>query len=240
MKISTDMPGEIPFEIMEGSAGLQATDVAHIIVPGRMRSANGMGLHEFSVQRALTAADFFVDHRLADSGGVAVCSGYKTPRDRTAELWRDPKTGREFEGVPEAIGMQAVMVMRGVDPTAIRAETDSIDSATNLVQSQAFSPNDGRPVAIVAQEQHLVSFMEVVAPRLLRRDFLGVVVPELPGNPDIDTRIMQFMRRVVTHGLTPDDPKSVSKPYKRASRIWATAIALDRVTKFKKMHKILD
>ncbi|MDB5164848.1 MAG: hypothetical protein JWL89_474 [Candidatus Saccharibacteria bacterium] len=214
-------------ELMEGSPGIRVDELAHLLIPGRYRSEDGMGLHPISEQRVVTAADFYVDQYLGASSGIIVCSGYKNPGDnRAAMSWRDEE-GNEYDGVPESYGMRASLLEKDIPAKNIRAEAKSVDTVTNFTNSQVFFP-DARPVGIVAQEQHLERIMKVIAPRTMRRDYVGIVVPEVPGMPDTDAKIAELISRYVVHGLTPETQNSSEIAERRVMGVWAVVNTLKR------------
>jgi hypothetical protein len=79
--------------------------------------------------------------------------------------------------------------------------------------------NDDRPVAIIAQQSHLRRILEVVAAKTLRRDFIGVVVPE-KGEADSDGFVPRLVSRVVLWGISTDTPGAVEIAHRRAVAIW--------------------
>jgi len=214
------------FELLEGTPGIGEDQVTHLMIPGRFRSEDGMGLSEFTTQRVVTAAAFYTA-RLLDLEGVIVCSGYKSPREETGEPWRD-EHGREYQGVPEAHSMKAQLVNdHGIAPAAIQVERESVDTVTNFTYSQRFFPEG--PVGIVAQEQHLERILKYVAPRTMRREYVGIIVPELPDKVDVDSPIGTFVSRYVARGLTPDNPHNAELAAARINRVWSILLVAHRI-----------
>jgi hypothetical protein len=181
----------LTYEVLEGTPGLSINDVAHVMLPGRGRDSTGHELSQKSFDRVVVGAEFFFDHSLEQNDGVIVCSGYKTPLDRNGERgWHPEDSNEKFIGVPEADSMRRVLRERWIPDSAIRVERHSIDTVTNFTYTEAgdyFGEGDKRPVAIVAQEQHLDRMINTIAPRTLRRDFMGIIVPEI-GDIDKDGR----------------------------------------------------
>lgn len=207
------------YEVADGSPGVTLDDVSHVIIPGRYRSEDGMGLSDLTIQRVDTAASFYVDKSLARGSGVIVTSGYKNPGDHVGEPWRD-EYGEEFEGVPEAYSMRARLLGHtGISKANVRVEAHSIDTVTNFTNSQELFP-DERPVVIVAQEKHLDRILDVIAPRTMRRPYVGLVVPELSTHYDKDGLPAKLVSRWVVRGLTPERTDASTIAEARIQRIW--------------------
>jgi hypothetical protein len=217
------------FEILDGSIGLTVDEVAHVIVPGRGRNANGDGLSIHSLERADFAATFYLSQQLENSGGIIIPSGYKSPADKSGEVWAPINQKTDvYRGVPEAESMRLLLLKRGIGETAISVERNSFDTVTNFVycENKGHFPDD-RPVAIVAQEQQLERIIEVIAPKTLRRDYLGIVVPE--GEViDRDTVFAKIVSFIVLVGIKPDSNKIIEKTTSRASKIWSIVNSLQR------------
>jgi len=191
------------YEVLEGTPGLSVNDVAHVMILGRGRDSTGHELSQQTFNRVVVGAEFFFDQRLEEKDGVIVCSGYKTPLDTNGKKGWHPKDSNErFIGVPEADSMRKVLEERGIADSTIRVERHSIDTVTNFTKTVAgnyFGESDSRPVALVAQEQHLERINKI-ARRTLRRDFLGLIVPEL-GDIDQDGLLAQFASQVILLGV---------------------------------------
>src|SRR5882757_10519713 len=148
-------------QTIEGSPGLQLTEVGHLMVPGGGRNNDGMGLSEVSAARTEYAATIDDALRLAEGENqdmsVVVCSGYKTPGDTNGKAWTPSSPGEPvqkvwYQGIPEAYSMRRLLIGRGIAPERIRPEAGSIDTTTNFLHSQAEFPDD-RPVGIVTDRQ---------------------------------------------------------------------------------------
>lgn len=209
------------YEIAEGSRGLRTDEVAHVFIPGRGRNPRGNGLTESGIARTDCGADFYEDHDLSSRHGVIITSGYKTPAENNGDPWHPPDEPTEsFVGIPEGELMRLQLLMRGIGAEAIRAERHSIDTVTNFTFAEAggYFP-DRRPVAIVAQEEHLDRMLKIIAPRTLRRDYLGVIVPET-GPKELDSIIARIFSRVVLVGVTPKTENAADITKKRVQRLW--------------------
>jgi hypothetical protein len=165
--------------------------VAHAFVPGGGRDATGMHLSALGLDRVDAAAVTFVKQNMP---GYFVQSGGNTPADTRGEQWLPPGAAadqRPFVGRPEAYSMDRRV--EAINPVLLhrhgrqipaqqrQIEPFSLDSVTNITQaeaSQLFGKKDERPVAIFTQEAHLERCLKI-ARRTLRREFLGVVVPEV-------------------------------------------------------------
>lgn len=208
------------FLILEGTPGLRLTEVAHLMVPGRGRDASGRGLSRASLARVEHAATL---HHALQPPGKIVCSGYRTPGDHHGGTWSPQASGETFTGVPEADSMRRELLIRGIADDTIEVERHSIDTVTNLARVEDEGHfGDGAPVAIVAQRSHLDRIIEIIAPRVMRRDFLGVVVPER-GYHDVDGSLPRLASRMVLRGLTPDSADLVSITERRVTQLWRTA-----------------
>jgi uncharacterized SAM-binding protein YcdF (DUF218 family) len=166
------------FEVLPGTRGLALDQVAHILVPGRGRDAAGFDLTPPAAARVAVAGSLFREV-VGAHGGRVVCSGYKSPADDKGSPWTTPDApGEIFQGRPEADAMRQALIAAGFDPDFVRAERHSVDTVTNLIRSENESHfGDPRPVAIVSHRSHLRRILTVIAPRTLRRPYLGVVVP---------------------------------------------------------------
>ena len=115
--------------------------------------------------------------------------------------------------------MRLALLALGVPDTTIKVERRSIDTVTNFVRVEVEGHfGDDRPVAIVAQATHLHRILTVIAPRLLRRDFIGIVVPE-PGEPDVDGLLPEIVSRVVLRGMRADSENLLAVTTRRVARI---------------------
>ena len=189
------------------------------MIPGRYRSADGIGLSDLTSERVDTAAQFFLDNELASGGGVIAVSGYKNPGDHVGEPWRD-ELGEEFEGIPEAYSMRFRLLGHwGVSGANVKADPHSVDTVTNFTNTQGLYP-DERPVGIVAQEQHLDRILDIIAPKTMRRPYVGLVVPELAGQPDKDGLPARLVSRWVVRGITPETPNASEIAEARVQNIW--------------------
>jgi hypothetical protein len=228
------MPAPL-YQFTEGSPGATFGDVSHLIIPGRYRSPDGMGLSDLTEQRVDTAADFYKDKDLMSYGGIVVASGYKNPGDHVGEPWRD-ENGIEYEGIPEAFSMRTRFLgYRGLEGVDVRVEARSVDTVTNFTNSQELFP-DERPVGIVAQEAHLERILDIVAPKTMRREYVGIVVPELEGHYDKDGLPARLVSRWVARGLTPETANASTIAEARVQNIWRGINSVKAVTS---LHKQL-
>lgn len=212
------------FKVLSGTPGLTLNQVAHILVPGYGRSADGTGLNPGGADRCRIALTL---HRHLERG-VIVCAGYKSPVDGKGEAWTTPAApGETFRGVPEADLMRDWLLAEGADPDVIRVERRSIDTVTNLLRAEHEGHfGDRRPVAIVAQHGHLKRILTVVAPRTLRRAYLGVVVPA-PG-PARENPLAGVVSRVICAFLPADPAAAIATASRRAEGVWRTAQRLGK------------
>ncbi|SDT65148.1 DUF218 domain-containing protein [Actinoplanes derwentensis] len=203
--------------MLPGTPGLTLADVTHVLIPGYGRDADATALTSGGVDRCRTALAL---HRSLNRG-LIVCSGYKSPADHTGA----PQSidGCSYQGVPEADLMRAWLVETGADPASIRVERRSVDTVTNLLRSDLWF-GDERPVAIVSHRSHLRRILSVIAPRTLRRPYLGVVVP---GGPPRENPALLPMSRLITAFL-PGGAAAVPEATRRADRLWRAAGLLGR------------
>lgn len=200
----------VEFEVLPGTPGLTLTDVAHVLIPGYGRIDDATALPPGAIERCGTGLAL---HRLLD-GGRIVCSGYKSPADSTGTpLVID---GRVYQGVPEADLMRSWLLTEGAGPSSVRAERDSVDTVTNLLRSDRCF-GDGRPVAIVSHRFHLQRILRVIAPRTLRRPYLGVVVP---GGPGREKPIITVLSWLTTVALPPSPDAAITAATRRAGLLW--------------------
>jgi hypothetical protein len=210
------------FEIVEGSPGLRADEVVHVFIPGRGRNSTGDGLTTSGANRAELAAKFYIEQALEMRNGVIVPAGYKTPAENNGAPWSPEDNPSEvFIGIPEAELMRRYLIARGIGATTIRAERYSIDTVTNFVYAErgGYFPDD-RPVAIVAQEEHLDRMLKIIAPRTLRRDYLGVVVPETGPDKEHDSFLARIFSRSALLGITPETENAVETTTRRVNGMW--------------------
>ena len=230
------------YEVLEGTPGLSINDVAHVMLPGRGRDATGNDLSQQTFNRVVIGAELFFDQRLEEKDGVIVCSGNKTPSDRNGERgWHPEDSNEQFIGVPEADSMRKVLRKLGIADSLIRVERHSIDTVTNFANTEAenhFGEGDKRPVAIIAQEQHLNRMIKKIAPRTLRRDFMGIIVPEI-GEIDRDGRGALLASQVVLRGvdLYMSAEEVARKTQRNADQIWRVVLALQALSPFKTAYK---
>ncbi|WIM97977.1 ElyC/SanA/YdcF family protein [Actinoplanes oblitus] len=228
----------LSFEILPGTPGLALAEVAHVLVPGRGRTATGDGLTPEGAARVAVAADLF--RTLGADRGVIVCAGYKSPADHKGRPWTTPEApGEVFCGVPEADLMRDALLASGGDPFLVRAERHSVDTVTNLLHAESHF-GDSRPVAIVSQRSHLQRILPIIAPRTLRRPYLGVVVPPLsPGAvpssmpgvvppPDSEHFLADLASRVIAARLPADPARAATVATRRAVLLWRLAQALGK------------
>lgn len=223
------------YQIMEGSPGLALSDVGHVFSPGRGRDESGHGLSIRTRERAIYAGYVFIDHELEAANGVLVASGYKTPADKAGDPWSvengfSPSDDDvKFQGKPEADSTGEIWLEMSISEESIRRERRSIDTVTNFARTEAenYFP-DGRPVAIVAQEKHLERMIDHIAPKTLRRDYIGVVVPE-GDNPDQDTFFARLESQAVLLGIRPNSHYIVQRTEFSARAIWGGVNLVRRV-----------
>ncbi|HEX8182504.1 MAG TPA: ElyC/SanA/YdcF family protein [Candidatus Saccharimonadales bacterium] len=215
------------YDIMPGTPGLSIDEIAHVIIPGRGRDESGNGLSEHSIARAKHSAEFYNDHKLERKMGYLVCTGYKTPAENKGVAWSPEDTPDEvYVGVPEADSIKQVLLSQKVNPARIAVERRSIDTVTNFTFSEDggyFGPNDARPVAIVAQLAHLERMIDVIAPKTLRRDYLGIIVPE-DGEPETDSiPYAKLISKILLTGINPYKKDAAQITARRAVKAWHIA-----------------
>ncbi|WP_203823973.1 YdcF family protein [Actinoplanes palleronii] len=214
------------FEVLPGTPGLILDQVAHILVPGRGRAADGLGLTPLGAARVTVAAEL---HR-SGLGGVIVCSGYKSPIDGKGAPWTAPDApGETFQGMPEADAMRDSLLASGFNPDVVRVERRSVDTVTNLLRCENEGHfGDDRPVAIVSQRAHLRRILTVIAPRALRRPYLGVVAPEPLPLPE--SRLAALISRMIVTGLPRDPARAIASAHRRSELLWSSARLLGKRT----------
>jgi hypothetical protein len=182
-------------------------------------------------------AKFYEHQRLEHQKGVIVCSGYKTPGDINGDPWSPPGSIEQYAGVPEADSMRNLLLTCGIPDKSIRVERNSIDTVTNFLRVEEGDYfGDDRPVAIIAQRAHLLRIMEVVAEKTLRRDFIGVVVPE-EGQADTDGFLPRAVSKAVLLGIMPKKPGAAQRAHHRAAAIWRIVNVLARLARRDKVYK---
>ncbi|MEV6306857.1 ElyC/SanA/YdcF family protein [Actinoplanes sp. NPDC051861] len=204
------------FEVLPGTPGLTLASVAHVLVPGHGRNASASALTPGGEARCRLAASLALP-------GVIVCAGYKSPIDHKGTPFA-AASGEVFRGVPEADLMRAWLVAAGVPEHVIRVERHSVDTVTNLLRAEYEGHfGDNRPVAIIAQRGHLRRIL-TLAPRLLRRPFLGVVVP----GPTRENPLATPLSRLISAHLPPDPTAAIQTATHRAERLWRVAELLGK------------
>lgn len=212
---------------MEGAEGIALAGVAHLLVPGRGRDASGHRLTSTAELRVREAARVFKTLRLSDKGGVIVVCGYKSPGDQSGKI---DEFMKGYFGTPEADLMAKRLIQLGIPEMAIRIERDSIDTVTNLVFAEcADSFPDNRPVAIVAQRGHLKRIVQFIAPKVLKRSFIGVIAPDAEV-VDRDSVYAGLFSRLVLFRVTSESKDYAVKIHRKASRLWrlANVVRLNR------------
>ncbi|MEU4691049.1 ElyC/SanA/YdcF family protein [Actinoplanes sp. NPDC023714] len=209
------------FEVLAGTPGLTLSQVAHVLIPGHGRNADATGLTPRGEARCRAAASLRLPGRI-------VCAGYKSPIDHKGTPWSTPDApGETFQGVPEADLMRSWLLSAGIPDETIHVERHSIDTVTNLLRAEHEGHfGDDGPVAIVAQPGHLRRILSVVAPRTLRRPYLGVVVP----GPARENPLAAPVSRFISAALPPDLAAAIALAERRSLRLWTTAQRLGRRT----------
>ncbi len=212
---------------------MRLEEVVHVIIPGRGRDATGHGLSESSRQRVEHAGHFYLDNKLAQRAGVIVCSGYKTPADTNGCAWSPEDAPDEvYRGVPEADSAKKVLLAQGVGRASIVVERKSIDTTTNFAlteENECFGAQDDRPVAIVSQLRHLERMLDIIAPKTLRRDFLGIVVPEI-GKPEADGLAPRLISKAILVGIHTGKHNVGAITFRRATRAWGLVNAVRKLS----------
>ena len=209
-------------EIVEGRGSVGLSDLAHVLVPGRGRDSAGTGLTADARDR-VTVARALYDLAVRPNQGRIICSGYKSPCDLKGESWSSPESaGEVFRGIPEADIMRAELIRLGVPETDVYAERHSIDTATNFLRSEREGWfGDARAVAIVAQRAHLERMLRVIAPRTLRRPYLGVVVGE--AQESTESQLVSLVSACVLTRLPAGDQRAIETAHRRAEQFWWAA-----------------
>lgn len=213
--------------IVEGKRAVSIAEVEHILVPGRGRSLDGAALSSKGLERAVYAARVWKELALTAKDGVAVACGYKSPGDFGGIDFVMPGDPMVYQGIPEADLLARAMQSRGVPAERLRIERHSIDTATNLVNAESggYFP-DNKPVAIISQEEHLDRIINRVAPKVLRREFVGIVVPEAANDRDHDGVFAGLATRAILLGITPETEGIAGIVYSRAETLWRFASRL--------------
>ena len=223
-------------KVMPGTPGLEWTDVVHLMIPGRGRSADGMGLSEQTSERVRHAVKIYERLGLWGKGGRIICSGYKTPGDTKGDACM--YEGERFTGKPEAVAMKELLIELGIPEEAIAVEYHSIDTAMNFVRSEQehrfgkFGPGlDYRPVGIIAQEAHLQRMLKYIAPKTLQRRFMGIIAPEADDKKkDADRRAASLESQFVLAGVSRHTlDKTIRAANARAEFTWAAVLLVNRV-----------
>jgi hypothetical protein len=237
------------FMMVEGTPGTILDDAVHVAILGRGRDIAGMGLSDESASRAVHGAEFWSAHNLSELGGSFISSGYKTPGDPHGSPWSpqpDAANAEWFTGIPEADNMDRLVGNLNpllqheygaqVDASRRRIERASVDTVTNLAQMEAqdlFGKGDTRPVVLVGQTQHLERTLQYIAPKVLRRDYVGLVVPEVPGRIDEDSLLAACVSRAVVFGVSKKRHSAeqiLSITDRRIRAIWSGILAVRTVT----------
>ena len=117
--------------------------------------------------------------------------------------------------------MRAELIRLGVPEVDVYAERHSIDTTTNFLRSEREGWfGDARPVAIVAQRSHLQRMIRVVAPRTLRRLYVGIVVPE--AHDSTESRFASLVSAFILSGL-PEGQQAIDVAERRAEKFWRLA-----------------
>lgn len=211
--------------MLRGTAGLTLGDVAHVLIPGHGRDQDCTGLNPAGVDRCRTAMEL---HR-SGLPGVIVCAGYKSPIDCKGVAWTaDDLPSETFQGTPEADLMRSWLLAAGVPAAAVRVERRSVDTVTNLLRAEHEGHfGDDRPVAIVAQRGHLHRILTVVAPRTLRRPYLGVVVPPA-GRRTRENPLATPGSRLISARLPADPNAAIAEATRRAELLWGAVRRLGK------------
>lgn len=235
------------FEVRPGTTDMAAVmeHGADVLLPGRGRAANGTALPEAGLARVELGASVYQWLGHIGLGGLIITTGYKTPAENNGELWRPDKknlnglvladrdAGREYIGPPEGILMAHQLINRGISPADIRCECQSIDTTTNFVftEQRGYFSDDRRPVIIVAQEGHLKRMLRYVAPKTLRRPYLGIAVPEPgEGEKDQDSIAASLFSRAALMGITPDTKNADGKVERRVKSLWSGVLVVRHIS----------
>ena len=212
------------FEVLPGTAGLALQEVAHILIPGHGRNSDAAGLTPGGADRCRTALALH-EHL---GRGLIVCSGYKSPVDGKGMTWTaSDAPGETFRGVPEADLMRSYLMAAAADPAVIRVERHSVDTVTNLLRAEHEGHfGDDRPVAIVAQRGHLRRILSTIAPRTLRRPYLGVVVPATGHARENPLAVP--VSRLISASLPADPIAAIATATRRSEFLWGAAQRLGK------------
>ncbi len=197
----------------------KADEVIDLFIPGRGRAKKGTALAPNGFQRIKAAAEYYVEHNLAERGGKIIVSGYKTPADHDGDSW--PAEKPYFKGIPEAYLGAFCLLDMGIPGESIIIEPFSFDTVTNFTYSYWRFPREKRPIGIVAQNAHLDRMMRYIAPRTLDRPYVGLIAPEAdPQHPDSDNIFSVAATRISLLGVTTETPCPDIVTQWRSSAIW--------------------
>lgn len=208
-------------ETIGGRGIVSLPELAHVLVPGRGRDATGTGLTP-SGQDRVAVARMLYDIAVRPNNGRVICSGYKSPSDKKGEDWSPADAPDEvFRGIPEADIMRSELIRLGIPEAYVYAERHSIDTTTNFLRSEREGWfGDARPVAIVAQRPHLNRMLRVIAPRTLRRPYIGVVVPE---TDECEESPLASLVSSSILACLPEGLRAIDIAERRAGRLWRLA-----------------
>jgi hypothetical protein len=208
-------------EAVGGRGIVSLPGLAHVLVPGRGRDAAGTGLTP-SGQDRVAVARMLYDIAVRPNNGRVVCSGYKSPSDKKGMDWSpSDASGEVFHGIPEADIMRSELIRLGVPESCVYAERHSIDTTSNFLRSEREGWfGDARPVAIVAQRAHLNRMLRVIAPRTLRRLYVGVVVPE---TDECEESPLASLASSLILTCLPEGPSAIDIAERRARWLWRLA-----------------
>lgn len=211
---------------MPGTAGLSLRDIHSVLLPGRGRAKGGRALTLQGTARVKLGTMMLADRDLPRLSRV-VCSGYKSPADLDGDCWVEEDSQEAFVGIPEADLMRTELLSLGVTADQIYVERHSIDSCTNLLRCEAegLLGKQGKPVGIVAQADHLARILADIAPRVMRRPYLGIVAPSAGRGPR-ETVSARVASRLILAGLPGDPRRACEIGSVRAARLWSVAMRL--------------
>ena len=210
-------------DVVEGTSSLGLHEIAHILVPGRGRDESGFGLNSAAMSRVMLAYELY-NLAVKERGGRIICSGYKSPADSTGSAWSPADSPDEiFRGMPEADIMRDKLISLGVSSGDVFAERHSIDTVGNFLRSELEGYfGDSRPVAIVAQRAHLRRMLRIIAPRTLRRPYLGIAVREKVEAKE--SSLADLTSACVLAFLPHEADRAIEVAERRAKRIWRIAL----------------
>jgi hypothetical protein len=211
---------------------LEISQVGYLLVPGRGRQNNGTTLTIPGEARVTHAAEIYHSGLLPEDFGKIVVSGYKTPAEQDSEPWTGEEVEGEYEGIPEAVLMYRSLVRYAVPRSAIAIEPDSTTTINNFARCEAdgyFGDSDDRPVGIIAQRDHLKRMVAIIAPHILRRKYVGIPVPEVPGHEDSEGLAVSLLSRIELLGIRPDTPDLRAITERRSHAVWKGVLAATRL-----------